>query len=233
MAASSKAWAVIAGAGPGTSSAIAHRLASHYRVALLSRSPDSYNPIVTAIKSSGGHAIGISTDVSSAASVKAAFSKIEAEFGADGAAVAVFNASSGFARKSILELSEAEFGAGLEVSVKGAFNFTQAVMPHLLRTAEAESQYPPTLIYTGATASIKSSALMAAFSVGKHAMRALAFSVAREFGPKGVHVAHAVIDGIIDTPGTKDWTKDTPMEGKINPDGVSLFCCSLVSCSGH
>lgn len=72
-------------------------------------------------------------------------------------------------------------------------------MPFLLRAAavsnEDPSTHPPTLIFTGATASIKSNALMSSFSTGKYALRAFAQSIGKEFGPQGVHVAHAIIDG--------------------------------------
>ena len=77
------------------------------------------------------------------------------------------------------------------------------------------------MIFTGATASLKGSALWSSFATGKWAQRALAQSLAREFGPKGVHVAHAVIDGVIDIPATKEWLKDAGPDAKISPDSVS------------
>jgi len=79
--------------------------------------------------------------------------------------------------------------------------------------------YPPTLLFTGATASVKGSALFASFATMKFALRAMAQSLAREFGPQGVHVAHAVIDGVIDIPRTKEW--DLGEGGKIDPEAVS------------
>lgn len=68
---------------------------------------------------------------------------------------------------------------------------------------------------------MKGSALCSAFATGKFAMRALAQSLAREFGPKGVHVAHAIIDGVIDIERTKEWKFDAP-DAKISPHAVSL-----------
>ena len=107
---------------------------------------------------------------------------------------------------------------------KGALIFSQAVLPGLLKHAEDSSaKYPPTLIFTGATASVKANTLMSGFASPKFAMRALAFSIAREFAPKGVHVAHAIIDGEIDIPRTKEWLKDMPAEAKLNADAVSRF----------
>jgi NAD(P)-dependent dehydrogenase (short-subunit alcohol dehydrogenase family) len=67
---------------------------------------------------------------------------------------------------------------------------------------------------------------MASFATGKWALRALSQSLAREFGPQGVHVSHAIIDGVIDIPRTKEWLKDLGPEAKLSPDGVR-FCLDL------
>ena len=92
---------------------------------------------------------------------------------------------------------------------------------------QSAGQYPPTLIYTGATASMKSNALMSAFSTSKHAERALSLSVAREFAPKGVHIAHAIIDGAIDIPRTREWLKDKSTDEKISPESIADAYWSL------
>lgn len=111
---------------------------------------------------------------------------------------------------------------------KGAFYFAKRSLPLLLKAKES-SPHPPTLIFTGATASIKGSAQFAAFASGKFALRALAQSLAREFGPQGIHVSHAIIDGIIDIPRTKQYV--LPHEdAKLSPDSVSLNICQCFSC---
>lgn len=91
-------------------------------------------------------------------------------------------------------------------------------MKHAQDTA---ASHPPTLIFTGATASVKANAQMSSFACAKFALRALATSIAKEFAPKGVHVAHAVIDGVIDIPRTKDWLKDMPPEAKIGAEDIA------------
>ena len=101
---------------------------------------------------------------------------------------------------------------------RGAFNFAQAVLPLLLDSTSLE--HPPTLIFTSATAAMKGSALCASFSTGKFAMRSLSQSLAREFGPKNIHVTHAIIDGVIDIERTKDYKFDAP-DAKIKPEAVS------------
>lgn len=104
---------------------------------------------------------------------------------------------------------------------RGFFNFAQNVLPLLLSSVES-SPHPPTLIVTGATASIRGRARWGAIATGKSGQRALAQSIAREFGPRGVHVAHAIIDGGIDIPDLKhtEINNGAP-DGKISPDAVS------------
>lgn len=115
---------------------------------------------------------------------------------------------------------------------KGAIIFSQQVLPLLLSHNQTSpssdsasnlksGNYPPTLIFTGATASIKANALMSGFACPKFAMRALSTSLAKEFAPKGVHVAHAIIDGVIDIPRTKEWLKDQPAEAKIGAEDIA------------
>lgn len=101
-------------------------------------------------------------------------------------------------------------------------------MPLLLRSTQL--QFPPTLIFTGATASIKANATVASFATGKHAMRALTQSLAKEFGPKGVHVSHTIIDGVIDIPRTKDWKVGDSPDAKISPEAVSSSLRGHISC---
>lgn len=115
---------------------------------------------------------------------------------------------------------------------KGAFNFSQATLPLLLASTSSTTtteprSHLPTLIFIGATASVKGSALFAAFAPMKFALRALAQCLAREMGPKGVHVAHAVIDGVIDIERTKGW--ELAEGGKIDPGAVSFFPFSFSS----
>ena len=109
-------FAVVAGVGPGTGPAFVRRFAKAYPIALQARSPENYESLVQEINSSGGKAIGISTDVSSEESVKNAFAKIKQEYQGAGCAAAVFNASGPFSRKPLLEMGVEEFGKSWEVS---------------------------------------------------------------------------------------------------------------------
>jgi NAD(P)-dependent dehydrogenase (short-subunit alcohol dehydrogenase family) len=218
----SKLITIIAGIGPGTGAAVARKFAASYPVVLLARKPENYEDLANEINQSGGRAIGISTDVADSKSVKSAVEAIKKEFGAEvGAAAAIFNASGGFLRKPFLEIPEEVFSQSIDVSAKGGIYFSQAALPFLLKGVEQKSQHPPSLIFTGATASVKSNAQMASFATGKWALRALSQSLAREFGPQGVHVSHAIIDGVIDIPRTKEWLKNLGPEAKLSPDGIA------------
>ncbi|KAJ5587171.1 Short-chain dehydrogenase/reductase SDR [Penicillium hispanicum] len=215
----SKAVAVIAGVGPGTGASIAKRFAQSYSVVLLSRNPSNYNPTVQEINSSGGQAVGISADVSDADSINAAFDQIAQEFPGSSLAAAVFNPAGGFVKKPFLDLTVEDFAKALDGQAKGGFNFAKRALPLLLQ-AKDSSTHPPTLIFTGATASVRGSATFAPFAAGKFALRALAQSLAREFGPQGIHVSHAIIDGVIDIPRTKQWVFEHE-DAKLSPDAIA------------
>lgn len=99
------------------------------------------------------------------------------------------------------------------------------MLPELLKGAAQKPEYPSTLLFTGATASLKGSAQMSSFAVGKFATRALAQSLAREFGPQGIHIGHVVIDGVIDLPTSREYLQDAGPEAKINPASVCEVHC--------
>ncbi|KAJ9199478.1 hypothetical protein DTO166G4_5490 [Paecilomyces variotii] len=213
-----KAIAIVAGVGSGTGASIARKFAKSYPVVLLSRNPTNYQPIVEEINAAGGKAVGFSTDLADLKSVQSTFDKIAKEFPSALLAAAIFNPGGGFVRKPFLELTEEEFLSGFESQGKGAFNFSQATLPLLLKATSLE--HPPSLIFTGATASVRGSANCSGFASGKFALRALSQSLAREFGPQGVHVSHVIVDGVIDIPRTKSWKFDHP-DAKISPDAIA------------
>ncbi|KAK7422035.1 hypothetical protein QQZ08_009684 [Neonectria magnoliae] len=214
-------FAIVAGAGPGTGRAVALKFAKAYPVVVLARTPESYSDIVTEIKKAGGHALGISTDVVNPASVNSAFEAIKKEFPSSKLAAAVYNVGGGFAKKPFLELKPEELDSGLDAAVGGFFQFAQKSLPLLLE-AVPDSPNPPSLLITGATASVRGSAHFGSFAAGKFALRALGQSLAREFGPRGVHVAHIIVDGVIDIPRTKHFTTPSGAEdSKLRPDAIA------------
>ncbi|RYP23878.1 hypothetical protein DL767_008715 [Monosporascus sp. MG133] len=220
---SSQLFAIIAGAGPGTGRATALRFAKAYPVVLLARRPESYEETVAEINAAGGRAVGVSADAADPASLDGAFEAIGRELMPGlRLAAAVYNAAGGFARKPFLETRVEELDGSFEGSVRGFFLFAQKTLPLLLDTVPTSPPHAPTLIVTGATASVRGSAQFGTFAAGMFARRALAQSLGREFGPRGVHVAHAVIDGVIDIPRTKGYTVNGGVEdGKLSAEAIA------------
>ncbi|KAH8601312.1 short chain dehydrogenase/ reductase-like protein [Bisporella sp. PMI_857] len=221
MAATSTFFSIVAGVGAGTGRSVAIKFAKTYPVVLLARKPENYESIVKEINSSGGQAIGISTDVSSPESVKNAFGEIKKEFKGKKLAAAIFNVGGSFLRKPFLETKLEEYEAGYKANGRGFFLFSQAALPLLLESVP-DSPHPPSLIITGSTGSLRGSSNLSSFASGQFAKRATGQSLAREFGPQGIHVAHVIIDGVIDIPRTKELPVNGGAEdGKISSDAIA------------
>jgi NAD(P)-dependent dehydrogenase (short-subunit alcohol dehydrogenase family) len=183
---------VIVGVGPGLGRALALRFArGGLGIALVARSESSLSPVQAELEGQGAVSRSYALDTSDEAQVRAAFARIRDEMGAP--EVLVYNAGA-FQMGSVLELSVADLERNWRVNCLGALIASQAVLPQMLERGRG------TILFSGATASLRGSARFAALAIGKFGLRALAQSMARELGPKGIHVAHVVIDGGIDTP---------------------------------
>jgi len=103
----------------------------------------------------------------------------------------------------------------LRVNCTGAFLAARRVLPDMLERGRG------TILLTGATASLRGSANFACLAVGKFGLRALAQSMARELGPRGIHVAHVIVDGQIDTPGYRAMAPERGIETLLSPDAIA------------
>lgn len=121
----------------------------------------------------------------------------------------------------VTEISSATFEATWRTGCLGAFHATTAVLPPMIQRGRG------TLIFIGATASVRGGARFAAFASAKFALRGLAQSLARELGPQGIHVAHAIIDGLIDAPQTTE-RFGTSSGVRIEPEAIAASCLMLV-----
>ena len=151
-------------------------------------------------------------DASEAGSVSAAFSRLRTELGPP--EVLVYNAGA-FAMGGILELDVATFESAGKVGCLGGFLSAREVLPAMLERGRG------TLLFTGATASLRGSARFAGLAVGKFGLRALAQSMAREFGPRGIHVAHVIIDGQIDTARVRAMMPGREASSLLAPDAIA------------
>ena len=182
---------LVVGAGDATGGAIARRFAREGLIACVTRrSADALEPLVAQIRADGGEAHGFASDARREADVETLVAHIEREIAP--IEVAVFNIGANV-RFSVTETTERVYRKVWEMGALAGFLMGREVAKAMLPRGRG------TIIFTGATASVRGSAGFAAFAGAKHALRALAQSMARELGPKGVHVAHVVIDGAIDT----------------------------------
>jgi NAD(P)-dependent dehydrogenase (short-subunit alcohol dehydrogenase family) len=183
---------LVVGAGDATGGAIARRFAREGLVACVSRrTEEKLAPLLEQIRAAGGEAHGFGSDARKEEQVIELVTRIEREIAP--IEVAVFNVG-GNVRFGITETTEQVYRKVWEMGCLAGFLVGREVAKAMLPRRSG------TILFTGATASLRGSAGFAAFAGAKHGLRALAQSMARELGPEGIHVAHVVIDGAIDTP---------------------------------
>jgi NAD(P)-dependent dehydrogenase (short-subunit alcohol dehydrogenase family) len=183
--------AAIVGVGPGLGRAVALRFAQGgFAVALMARSEEASSSVRGEITSGGGSARSFACDASDEASVRSAFARVREELGDP--EVLVYNAGA-FQMGGVMQLAPADLERTWRVNCLGGLITAQAVLPKMVERGRG------TILFSGATAALRGSAQFASLAVGKFGLRALAQSMARELGPRGIHVAHVIIDGGIDT----------------------------------
>ena len=182
---------LVIGAGDATGGAIARRFAREGYIACVTRrSADKLAPLVDRIRAEGGQAHGFASDARQEGEVAALVSRIEQEIAP--IEVAVFNVGANV-RFSLTETTERVYRKVWEMGALAGFLVGREAARVMLPRGRG------TILFTGATASVRGSSGFCAFAGAKHALRALAQSMARELGPQGIHVAHVIIDGAIDT----------------------------------
>ena len=188
---SDKKAVLVIGAGDATGGAIARRFAREGYVACVTRrSAEKLEPLVAAIRAAGGQAHGFASDARKDVDMVALVEHIERDIAP--IEVAVFNIGANV-RFGITETTTRVYQKVWEMGCLGGFLMGRETAKVMLPRGRG------TIIFTGATASLRGRDGFAAFAGAKHALRALAQSMARELGPKGIHVAHPIIDGAIDT----------------------------------
>ena len=207
---------IIIGAGPGLGSSLARRFAKeghHVFIVRRERHSEELNLLCNEIKESGGSATAIPSDAREEEQVISLFSKVAKSGPID---CVVFNIGANVFF-SIEETTSRVFRKIWEMGTFAGFLVGREAAKHMKDKG--------TIIFTGATASMRGGSGFAAFSSAKFGLRAVAQSLARELGPKGIHVAHTVIDGAIDHPWIKenfpDIYKLKEVDGILNPDHIA------------
>lgn len=209
--------AIVAGVGPGLGAAVVRKLASEdCGVGMLARSPEFIGKLAVEV---GRKALAIPTDVSNPNEVAAAFRTVRQQLGP--VQILVANAS-GSIGEGLMDTAPQQFERSWRIGVCGAFLCSrEAVLDMLERGTGA-------IIFTGATSSVRGRAGAVAFSSAKFAVRGLAQSLAVELWPKGIHVAHVIIDGVIDTAELRKRHKRTATEPLLKPEAIAEAYWNLI-----
>ncbi|AUV83517.1 short-chain dehydrogenase [Salinigranum rubrum] len=203
---------VISGVGPGLGESLARRfVAEGCRVALLARTASFIEGLADDL---GAGVVAVRTDLTNSNDIEAAFETVRSELGPVDVLV---NHASGGSWKGVREVSLDEFEHAWQVGARAGLQCSQEALDDMLGDEEGQGGEGGTILFTGATSSIRGRGGAAAFSSAKFAVRGLAESMAREFGPRGVHVAHVVIDGGILPPGRE---VENPEE-YLDPDAIA------------
>ncbi|MBU1377809.1 MAG: SDR family oxidoreductase [Alphaproteobacteria bacterium] len=208
---------IVIGAGDALGGAIAKRFAREgFEAVIVRRHADQLEPLAQAIRAEGGKAHPFGVDARQEDQMVALFDRVEAEIAPVEACVFNIGANVNF---PIAETTARVFSKVWEMACFSGF----------LAGRESAKRMTPrgrgTIIFTGATASVRGGKGFAAFAAAKHGLRAVSQSMARELGPQGIHVAHTIIDGAIDTA----WIAENfparyalkEQDGILNPDHIA------------
>lgn len=210
---------LVIGAGDDTGAAIARAFAREGMVACVSRRPthaDKLEALAQSIRDEGWQSVALPSDARDEEATIALVEKIESDIAP--IEVAVFNIGANV-QFPITETTARVYRKVWEMGCFAGFLMGREVAKHMLARGHG------TIIFTGATASLRGRDHLAAFAGAKHALRALAQSMARELGPKNIHVAHTIIDGAIDSNFIREILPDVDArrdeEAILNPDDIA------------
>jgi short-subunit dehydrogenase len=220
---------LVIGAGDATGGAVAKRFAREgFAVCVTRRSLDKLQPLLSQIQQAGGVAHGFASDARKEDEVISLIEHIESSIGP--VEVLIFNIGAN-SPNSILTETARRYTKMWEMACLAGFLNGREVAKRMVARANGADQQVKgirqkgTIIFTGATASLRGSANFAGFAGGKMALRGLAQSMARELGPMGIHVAHTIIDGAIDTEFIRTLFPDRyalkDQDGILNPDHIA------------
>jgi NAD(P)-dependent dehydrogenase (short-subunit alcohol dehydrogenase family) len=200
---------VITGVGPGTGAALTRRFAAGgYRVAMLARNAERLSKLETEIAGAKAYPC----DVSDPRQVDAAAAAIERDLGSPD--VVIHNAVGG-AFGSFLDIDPAVLNQNFQTNTMGLLYLAKRFVPAMIARGSGA------VVATGNTSALRGRAGFAGFAPTKAAQRILAEAIARDAGPKGVHVAYVVIDAVIDVPWTRERFKDRPDSFFIKPAAIA------------
>jgi NAD(P)-dependent dehydrogenase (short-subunit alcohol dehydrogenase family) len=210
---------VVTGVGPGLGASLARRFAESYAVAIIARKADYLKGLAGEIRGSGATVLDLTCDVGNRTQVTEAFRKVRAELGDP--EVLLYNAGSG-TFGTITDITPDQYEADWRVNALGAFLAAREVVRGMIARGRG------TMLFTGATAGVKAGAKSVSFGPAKFAMRGLAQSLARDLGPKGIHVSWINVDGSIDIPGARGLKPALANDDFLRPEAIAETYWHLV-----
>jgi NAD(P)-dependent dehydrogenase (short-subunit alcohol dehydrogenase family) len=212
-----KGVAIVAGVGPGLGAALVRKLAEEdCRVGMFARSSKFTRELAAEL---GSSSLAVPTDISDPKQVASGFRKVRERLGPVEILIAHASGSLG---GHLEKTSPEQFERSWRTAVFGAFLCAREVVPDMLKRGSGA------IIFTGATSSMRGRGGAVAFSSAKFAVRGLAQSLAVELWPKGIHVAHVVIDGVIDTRKVRKTYKPSTRDPLLQPDAIADAYWNLI-----
>lgn len=206
-----KTVAAIVGVGPGLGTALAETFsAAGFAVALMARTTGHTGALATRL---GDAAHAFTIDATDAVSVERAFGDINRHFDT-APEVLIYNAGI-FAMGDVASTTPEQFERCWQLNCLGGFLASKAVLDSMIAAGRG------TILLTGATASLRGGKGFSQLAVGKFGLRALSQSMARELGPQGIHVAHVIVDGKIDTPAVRAQQPDKAPDSRLSPAAIA------------
>ena len=204
--------AAVVGVGPGLGAALARRFAQKYAVAIIARKAEYLKSLAAELGATGAQSLELPADIGDRAQFEAAFTLIRERLGPP--EVLLYNAGSGMFG-TITDITPEQYEDSWRVNAYGAFLSAKAVVPDLIARGRG------VILFTGATAGVKAGPKSVAFGPAKFALRGLTQSLARDLGPKGIHVAWINVDGVIDIPGRRERFAQLKEEDLLKPEAIA------------
>jgi NAD(P)-dependent dehydrogenase (short-subunit alcohol dehydrogenase family) len=205
--------ALVTGVGPGLGAALVRRFVrGGHAVAMAARSRDFVDKLAAEMNAEGGKTLVVTADIGVPDQVDSVFELVRSRLGTPD--VLLYNAGNAD-WGSVTEISAEQYEAAWRVNAYGAFLCAKACAPDMIAHGRG------VMLFTGATAGVKAGAKSVAFGPAKFAVRGLAQSLARDLGPRGVHVAYINIDGIIDIPHIRARMPSLKDEDTLKPAAIA------------
>jgi NAD(P)-dependent dehydrogenase (short-subunit alcohol dehydrogenase family) len=212
---------IVVGVGPGLGAALVRRFAQGgHAVAMIARSREFMDQLAAEVNAAGGRTLAVIANVGDAEQIARAFDTVRSKLGAP--EVLLYNAGSGN-WGTITEITPQQYEESWRTNAYGAFLCAKQAVSDMIAKRRG------VMLFTGATAGVKAGAKSAAFGPAKFAVRGLAQSLARDLGPRGIHVAYVNVDGIIDIPHIRTRMPSLKDEDLLQPAAIAEAYWSLAN----